>query len=271
MFHAGPIEKGANDGQTTYANDLVKALRAGLGTRPRASTSGSRIKKGRRRKTDADDIKTTTDSKANESASKPLDWGVLEPVHGILGPVVEILQPLLTSQSIIGFLLFLLVLSWFRNSRLRGPTSAVGPYPTGLTPQRMAAYEEMWRTEESALWDWLEERVGMSEAGGIAHPVKMQLGNGDASRRAKAEKQNILKGKVVKEKLRDIKGMGKQEIDWAIETTQEKLEVLKGVVEKAKNSVVQNVAGKEGELGVEKGREQDQESHDNQRSPGNEL
>ena len=215
-------------------------------------------------------MKTITDSKAKESASKPSDWGPFEPVHGILGPIVDILQPLLTSQSIIGFLLFLLIISWFRNSRLRAPTSAVGPYPTGLTPQRMAAYEEMWRIEESALWDWLEERVGMSEAGGIAHLAKAQQGNGDRSRRAKAEKQSILRGKAVKEKLGDIKSVGEREVDWAIETTQEKLEVLKGVVEKAKNSVAQNVAGKDGDLCVEEGSEQDQESHDNQRSAGDE-
>ena len=128
----------------------------------------------------------------------------------------------------------------------------------------MAAYEEMWRTEESALWDWLEERVGMSEAGGIAYPAKAQLSNGDGSRQAKAGKQNILKGKAVKEKLADIKGMGEREVDWAIDTTQEKLEILKGVVEKAKNSAAQTMASnqpKDQDVGVEEGSEHGQESH----------
>ncbi|MCJ1389055.1 hypothetical protein MMC18_001909 [Xylographa bjoerkii] len=232
----GPIESGANDGQTTYANDLVKSLRAGLSSRPRAGTSGSRMKKSRKKKGEADDTKAATASKANEATARKSNWGPLEPLHDILSPVLDILQPLLTAQSLIGLLLFLLIISWFRNSRLRAPSSSIGPYSPGLTPQRIAAYEEIWRAEESALWDWLEERVGMSEGGGFAYPATAKRGNGDASKRAKDERREILKGKGMKAKLNEIKGVGEREVDWAIGVTEEKLKVLKGVVERGKGS-----------------------------------
>ncbi|MCJ1320432.1 hypothetical protein MMC15_005771 [Xylographa vitiligo] len=229
-----PIESGANDGQLTYANDLVKSLRAGLSSRPRAGTSGSRMKKGRKKKGDTDDTKTSAASKASEAATQKSNWGPLEPLHDILSPVLDIFQPLLTAQSLIGLLLFLLIISWFRNSRLRTSSSSVGPYSPGLTPQRIAAYEEIWRAEESALWDWLEERVGMSEGGGFAYPAATKVGNGDASKKAKDEKGEILKSRGMKRKMNEMKGVGEREIDWAIGVTEEKLKVLKGVVERGK-------------------------------------
>ncbi|MCJ1383482.1 hypothetical protein MMC17_006596 [Xylographa soralifera] len=228
-----PIESGANDGQLTYANDLVKSLRAGLSSRPRAGTSASRMKKGRKKKGDVDDTKASAASKANEAATQKFNWGPLEPLHDVLSPVLDILQPLLTAQSLIGLLLFLLIISWFRNSRLRA-SSSIGPYSPGLTAQRVAAYEEIWRAEESALWDWLEERVGMSEGGGFAYPAAAKVGNGDASKRAKDEKREILKSRGMKTKLNEIKGAGEREIDWAIGVTEEKLKVLKGVVERGR-------------------------------------
>ena len=218
----------------TYANDLIKSLRAGLSSRPRAGTSGSRMKKGRKKKGEADDTKATTASKANEAATQKSNWGPLEPLHDILSPVLDILQPLLTAQSLIGLLIFLLIISWFRNSRLRTPASSLGPYSPGFTPQRIAAYEEIWRAEESALWDWLEERVGMDQGSRFADSITAKDGNGDLSKKAKDEKREILKGREMKEKLNKIKGVGEKEIDWAIGVTEEKLKVLKGVVKKGR-------------------------------------
>ncbi|MCJ1433563.1 hypothetical protein MMC27_002926 [Xylographa pallens] len=241
-----PIESGANDGQLTYANDLVKSLRAGLSSRPRAGTSASKMKKGRKKKGDADDTKASAASQANEAATQKSNWGPLEPLHGILSPVLDIFQPLLTAPSLIGLLLFLLIISWFRNSRLRASSSSIGPYSPGLTPQRIAAYEEIWRAEESALWDWLEERVGMTEGGGFAYPAAAKVGNGDASKKAKDEKREILKGRGMKTKLNGMKGVGEREVDWAIGVTEEKLNVLKGVVERGRG--VGGVEGTEEEV-----------------------
>lgn len=92
----------------------------------------------------------------------------------------------------------------------------------------MAAYEEVWRREENDLWDWLEERVGMQ---GIAYP---DVGN-DQEDVAQARKQReaTLKGKGMRKALADVR-MSDREIDHAIRTTEEKLEVLKRAVSEKK-------------------------------------
>ena len=223
---ADPIEKGANDGQTVYANELVKVLRAGTSARPRAGTSTSKLKKGRKRKADVDGFKPAT-SRTNALQKTSTNWGPLEPLHSLLAPIIDILDPLLTANSLIGLLLFLLIISWFRNSRLRAHTPALGPYPQGLsTPQKIAAYEEIWRQEEEALWDWLEERVGMSPDFAFPHA---EHSNGDRSRRAMDARKAVLKGG--KGEVGDVKGMGRREVEWAIGVTEEKLRVLKGIVQ----------------------------------------
>ena len=79
------------------------------------------------------------------------------------------------------------------------------------TPERIAAYEEIWRREESELWDWLEERVGME--------------------RLREATRNPGERKNLEDKLRDEK-MEERELDSAIRVTEEKLKVLKGGVEK---------------------------------------
>ena len=188
-------------------------------------------KGGRRKKGDVDAAKSPTSSLAEKPESKPSSWGPLEPIHSLLTPVLDILQPLLNANSVIGVLLFLLVISWFRNSRLKAHPS--GPQFGGLsTPQRIAAYEEIWRTEESAMWDWLEERVGMQE--GVTYPVSGRS-NEDGSKRARKERGNVLKGKG-----EEAVGIARKEVEWAIGITEERLETLRGIVGKAegKASVV---------------------------------
>jgi hypothetical protein len=230
----GPIEKGANDGQTSYANDLVKAIRAGVSTRPRTDASAMKAKKGRKRKGDSDAPASGTDPDARALA-KPSDWGLFEPVHGILGPVLDIFQPLFNAQSLAGLLLFLLIISWFRNSRHRvgGDSSRMSPWSGIGASRRISAYEEIWRTEESSLWNWLEDRVGMGDS--AAYPkFGGVLGNADGSRNARKERANVLGG--TQKVLDEVKGMGEREIQWALETTEERLMVLRSIVEKSKRA-----------------------------------
>ncbi|KAK4692245.1 hypothetical protein P7C71_g4923, partial [Lecanoromycetidae sp. Uapishka_2] len=217
----GPIEKGAADGQLTYCNDLVKALKAGVTSRQRASTNGSKIKKGgKRRKGDAT---PSTKSPSNEKAvpgTQPQGspWGPFEPLHDILGPVVDIFSPMISPNMVIGFLLFIMLINY-----LRGPKA--GPnnlgYPGLPSSQRIAAYEEIWRREESDLWDWLEQRVGMQS---VAYPVP----NNDAETlaRLKKQRQQSLKGKGFRGKVEGLK-MSEREVDHAIRVTEEKLGLLK--------------------------------------------
>lgn len=93
------------------------------------------------------------------------------------------------------------------------------PYGSELAfisqPDRLAAYEEMWRREESELWEWLEERVGMD-----------RLNSGELHTRKK-----VLQPRTVEERLRE-EHMDEREIKEAIRITEEKLHVLKSVVDK---------------------------------------
>lgn len=86
-------------------------------------------------------------------------------------------------------------------------------------PERAAAYEELWRREESELWDWLEDRVGLD---GIYAP-KMD------------ERQKVLSAREMGRRLED-EGMRAREVDDAIRITEQRLEALKGAVERGKGA-----------------------------------
>ena len=224
----GPIEKGANDGQTTYCNDLVKALKIGVTSRPRSGTNGSKPKsKSKRRKGGADPARTSPATvKAVAAGAQPKDssWGLFEPLHGVLGPILDIFSPMVSSNMVIGFLLFIILINWFRGPRSSTSGNSLAYVPTA---QKTAAYEEIWRKEESGLWDWLEERVGMQ---GVAYP-----GSNDQEGVAQARRQreHNLRNKGLLSKLADVK-MSEREVDHAIRVTEEKLAVLKRAVQEKK-------------------------------------
>ncbi|KAI4187742.1 MAG: hypothetical protein LQ348_004025 [Seirophora lacunosa] len=224
----GPIEKGANDGQQTYANDLVKALKAGVGSRARAGTTGSKLKKGKRRKGDADAEREPSAAGKASSTSNPKpddNWGLFEPLHGILGPVVDPVSALISANMIIGFLVFLLLISWFRGPKARHAGNQVG-FATMTSPQRMAAYEEIWRTEESELWKWLEDRMGMVDA---SYPPASSGYKSPAQIRA--QRNRHLQSQGFQAKMAE-EAMGEREVGHAIRVTEEKLEGLKAAMQK---------------------------------------
>lgn len=234
IYVTGPIEKGANEGQTTYCNVLVKALKAGVTSRSRAGTNGSKVKKGAKRKAgNADSARASLAAeKSVVSGAQPKDssWGLFEPLHGVLAPVIDIFGPIISPNMVIGFLLFIIVVNWFRGPRA-APSSGGLAYPGLTTPQRIAAYEEIWRKEESDLWDWLEERISMQ---GVAYP-----GDGDQEVVVKARRQReqSLRGKGLRSKLEDVK-MSEREVDHAIRITEERLGLLKRAVQERKGAQV---------------------------------
>jgi hypothetical protein len=124
------------------------------------------------------------------------------------------LKPVMTGNVVYGLLVGLLVATWFGF----GSHATGGRYGRDIgyigSADRHAAYEEMWRREESELWEWLEERVGLDRLSGA--PVAA------VPPRKKA---------AMEEKLRDDR-MSEREIKEAIRVTEEKLKVLKSVVEK---------------------------------------
>jgi hypothetical protein len=238
-YFVGPIEKGANDGQQSYGNDLIKALKAGVTSRPRTATAGSKASAGvpgktkKRRK--GDGSRAANDGGVAVAAAKARkeqeeSWGLFEPLREILGLVVSLVAPLVTMQVVVGILTFLVVWLWWR-----GPSSAAlarhGGYPALTSmPDRMTAYEDMWRREESELWDWLEQRVGMGD--GMGYPT-MDVSDEQVHRAKKARAKALGKKGDVEAKVREEK-INEREMEDAIRVTQERLDLLRGVVEKKK-------------------------------------
>jgi hypothetical protein len=207
----GPIEKGANDGQVQYAKDIIASLKATVSSR-RGTAAVLSSGKGKKRGRKGRELKSINRATDGASDSKPgiENWGLFEPLRPIFGPIVDMLKPVLAGNIVYGLLVGLLVASWFRFGFSGGYNRDVGFF---ATPERIAAYEEMWRREESELWDWLEERVGMQ--------------------RLTEASKNSGESKNMEEKLRDER-MEERELDAAIRVTEDKLKVLKGVVEKKK-------------------------------------
>ncbi|KAI2611964.1 hypothetical protein GGR54DRAFT_337009 [Hypoxylon sp. NC1633] len=218
----GPIEKGAKDGQTQYCKDLFASLKAAVSSGPRSVALNGGAAKGKKKRAKSKLHQASKESLGGPTdlvASKSQDWGLLEPLHGILGPVVDMIGPVLTGNVVYGLLVGLLVATWFGFGFNGQPTGA--PYGRELGfmgyPERAVAYEEIWRREESDMWDWLEERVGLHRMSEGAVPVR----------------KRVMEPRTVEEKLREER-MNEREVEEAIRVTEEKLQVLKSVMDRKK-------------------------------------
>ncbi|EKG18325.1 GRAM domain-containing protein [Macrophomina phaseolina MS6] len=225
----GPIEKGTNDGQGQYAKDLVAALKAAVAAKGSSKGGAKGGKKGGKRRKETSSSPTRAEASAGSSppaAEKASDWGVLEPLHGPLRPITDMLPEFISAQFVIAILLFLMFISWLRSpstAAARGGYGAHGSLgvPGLATPARIVAYEEMWRREESELWDWLEERVRLDRAA-AGTPLQSQSSTSTRNQQVKQ----------MGERLDSDVRMSQRQIEEAIRVTQERLEVLKDAVEK---------------------------------------
>ncbi|PHH62132.1 hypothetical protein CDD81_7563 [Ophiocordyceps australis] len=217
----GPIEKGVSDGQAQYCKDLCAALRAAVTSRPRAATGASGPSKPRKKARKSKALQSgdnNTEKRDGPKHAAKQQWGPLEPVRGIIEPCIDILGPVLTGNVMYGLLVGLLVALWFgfgsgpsKNSVTYGPEMGV------WSPQRLAAYEEMWRREESELWYWLEERVGLDQL----------MSPGSAGSRPKDSEHRSMEEKLKQEHMTE------REMKEAIRVTEERLRVLQEVVSKS--------------------------------------
>jgi hypothetical protein len=231
MVLAGPIEKGALDGQTQYAKDLSAALRAAVSKSAKTTKAG---RKGalRRKKGGADTISpamTGSRSSISGAASSSTSgvagiWAAIEPLIGSpQGLVIAVLGAMV------------LALLWRRaassSSSSSNPSHILG---RGSGPGRTAAatYEQMWRGEEAELWRWIEERVGGHD-GWVKHGPAWSSG-GDKP----TEKPASGSGKTKKKGAQsydDLDGLGELEVGEAIRVTRQKLGVLEEML-KARRS-----------------------------------
>ncbi|KAE8383281.1 hypothetical protein BDV26DRAFT_252007 [Aspergillus bertholletiae] len=221
----GPIEKGAIDGQGTFGNELISALRAAVAPRARAASKAGAKGKGRRKKGDAaiDEAAAAAAKAASDAAKQQTQsWGLLEPIRGVVEPITGVLKPLWNGNLavlVIGILLFVI---FFRSPSQPSMLSHDIGCPGYSLPQRLAAYEEMWRREESELWSWLEDRVGMD---GMAFPTVNRPGESRTHERAR----KLQSGRDFINKLDEDK-MSVREMDYAIRTTREKLDTLEKIL-----------------------------------------
>ncbi|KAI1350096.1 hypothetical protein F5Y01DRAFT_286897 [Xylaria sp. FL0043] len=228
----GAIEKGAKDGQAVYWKDLSASLKSAISSRPRAATLNGAAKgkkkrgKGKLNRASKDSLRGPVDS----ASPKTHDWGLFEPLHSILGPVIDILKPVMTGNVVYGLLVGLLVSTWFGfgfNSQHRGLGYGRGVAFSSY-PERAVAYEEIWRREESELWDWLEERVGLHRMNEGGTPIR----------------KRVTEPRTVEQKLQEER-MSEREVEEAIRITEEKLDVLKSVIDRKKDSSKAKFDGKD--------------------------
>jgi hypothetical protein len=197
----------------SYASSLTNALRSAVASKSPILKGPGKPGKGKKRSKAPTEEAAPTPVPAPETtaqAKKP-DWGLLEPLRSLLGPVADILDPLFTKQGLILLLTALLIYSWFfRAAPAYGSTHL-------SAAQRQVAYEEIWRAEEADLWSWLEERVALDRAHSAV-----------AGGRVFQDQQ--FQSRLVSEDMRE------RHIDEAIRTTEEKLRTLKGKVRRERES-----------------------------------
>ena len=230
-INLGPIEKGALDGQTVFGADLIQAIKGALAPRGRSGTASKAGGKGKGRRKKGDlagqDVspvaaKATPDAGAGQADS----WGMLEPLHGLLEPVAGILKPLFSGNAAILIVGLLLFMFFFRGSSQPAMLTQDIGCPGYTLPQRLAAYEEMWRREESELWSWLEDRVGLD---GAVFPTV----NKPPASPLRQKAQQLRGERELSEKLSEEK-MSDREMDAAIRTTRERLDALEEILNKRK-------------------------------------
>lgn len=235
MIVLGPIEKGSLDGQSAFGTDLVQAIKAALAPRSRAAKAGGKGK-GKRKKGDLagqDESPAVAKSAAVPAAGQSQLSGILEPLGALLEPIFGILKPLLSGNAAFVIAGVLLLFIFFRGPARQTALSDDIGCPGYTLPQRLAAYEEMWRREESELWSWLEDRVGLD---GTVFPVVNRPPQSPLRQKVQQLRHDRdLSAKMSEEKMSD------REMDAAIRTTRERLDALEGILNKRKPPIVEEV------------------------------
>ena len=193
---------------------LVAALNAAVTTKPPVKGIARKGKrKGKKEVFDAEGANAQRQASV-AAENQTSNWGPLEPLHGVLSP----LEPFLNSQVFVAVLMALLLFTWINPPRRGGMSVA---FPGYTPPERIAAYEEIWRREESSLWDWLDDRVGLD---GIFVP------SGDSQSK---DRQKVLAARNMGKRVEEAR-MSERQMDDAIRVTEERLSALKEAVAKKK-------------------------------------
>lgn len=139
------------------------------------------------------------------------------------------LKPLWSGNVVILIIGLLLYMVFFRTPSSSSTLSRDAGFSGLSLPQRLAAYDEMWRREESELWNWLEDRVGMD---GMVFPtLHHRMPEAHPSR--KSSRVNAADERDLVDRLREEK-VSEREMDHAIRTTRQRLDILEEIMNKRK-------------------------------------
>lgn len=205
---------------------------------PQRGVNNDKGRRGKKRRATNDDNATGTmhdgtpeTRGAKQSHPEKSLWGPLEPVRSVLVAFLDIVGSRMNAVTVLGALLAIFVSLYLRAIwRPLANMDASVSFGGLNAPRRLAAYEQMWRREESELWTWLEDRVKLEA---IVAGSGVDRENEAGSRRAR---QQVLQTREFAAKLQD-EAMSERDIDEAISITSERLEALKAAV-KAKKSKV---------------------------------
>ena len=146
---------------------------------------------------------------------------------------MDILGPVFTGNITYGILVGLLVATWFGFGATPGRNAqSYDQHMSRYNPGRFAAYEEMWRHEDAALWEWLEERVGLERLN-VDRTAMESSRSRPQRQQQQPRKKEAVDPRTVEKKLQ-AERMGEREVEEAIRVTEEKLRVLKEVMDKRK-------------------------------------
>lgn len=185
--------------------------------------------KGRRKKGAVEAGETVAVAAAAASAALDANkrdhqgWGLLEPLRAPLQPIAGIFRPLWSAQVAIGIIAFLLFTIYSKGLNTPSVLSPDISHLKLTPPQRLAAYEEMWRAEENELWKWLEDRVGLD---GISFPGGSQTH--DAKLRSQKHSQKTF-SQYLASKI-DDEQISQREMNYAMRVVRDRLEKLEQVV-----------------------------------------
>ena len=223
----GPIEKGANEGQTQYARDLTTALRNAVTKPSRATTANIKAGKGKSKRRMAEPAEQAADGALLGGDDLLRSNARSYPFQSVLQPILRMLMDTAASTPVAA-LLALVLFSWvlsqlfgFFNRDSRNQINQLG-FARFPSAARIAAYEEIWRTEQSDLWSWLEERAG------VARAFSNQYDDGDDGKILPRSWDRAVLRQINDEKLNI------QQVEEALRVTEEKMNALRALVERKK-------------------------------------
>lgn len=221
----GPIEKGALDGQMQYGDDLVKTLKGALG-RSRAATAGSKVLKGKKKRKSAKKEKGDVSPAASKQEE---NWGVFEILRPSLEPVISPVKPFVRVNVVVTILVIMVCWMWFRGPGARSSTELSRLNRV----ERLMMYDDIWRREETDLWNWLEDRAGVD--GTVLRNAIKEAGSSDREDQQRVkQRQKLLKSKDMQTRLRE-ENKSMKEMEEAVRVTQERLDSLRKTLERQKN------------------------------------